>query len=193
MKKGEAFVLKITTILVEQKIVSENEAKTLRNLFARSEQDYFDNFLIEEGLINDSDLLNALAQYYQVPFFDVVSHFFDRHNLIKFPKDVLLRNAMIPLEDDENTLVMVASNPEDSNLLMEIGQYVSYDVQFRVGLRRDICDAVKEFYDEALTEGMADDLYDDPAEPLTITHEKIEQAEVRDEEFVHDQQEDELR
>lgn len=191
MRKEEVFVHKITAILVEQKIISENEAKTLRNLFARSDHEYFDTFLIEEGLVGDSDLLKALSIYYQVPSFDVVSTFFERNELIKFPKDVLLRNAMIPFEDDESTLVMVVADPSDSNLLVEIGNSVSYDVQFRVGLRRDICDAVKEFYDLSITEDDAQTIYDTPDQPHNLLAQEIEEIRQRDEQFIHDQEEDE--
>ena len=74
-----------------------------------------------------------------------------------FPKDMLLRNAIIPLEVDENMMIMVASEPDDPELLFEIGEYVSYDIQFYVGLGRDICDAVKEFYDKSDTEDTEDE------------------------------------
>lgn len=190
MRKEEVFVQKITAILVEQKIISEHEAKTLRNLFARSDHDYFDTFLIEEGLVGDTDLLKALSLYYQVPSFDVGSNFFDRHELIKFPKDVLLRNVMIPFEDDESTLVFVVADPLDSNLLIEIGNFVSYDVQFRVGLRRDICDAIEEFYDLSVTEDDVQTLYDTPDQTHTLIEQEFEEARQRDEQFVHEQEDE---
>ena len=188
MKKEEAFVNDITKILVSQKVISENDLKNLRKLFSQSDQESFDSFLIEEGIVSDTELLQALSIHYQVPSFDVVSHFFEHSQLIKFPKDVLLRNAIIPLEDDENILVMIAANPNDSNLLPEIGTYVSYDIQFRVGIRQDICDAVKEFYDISLTQQNNEQtLYDTPDDTFEIMHEKIEQAEQLEEDFIPDQ------
>ena len=74
----------------------------------------------------------------------------------KFPKDFLLRNAIIPLTVDVNTLVVIASQPEKDGLESSIREHVSYDINYNVGLRRNINDAVKEFYDKALTEVPAD-------------------------------------
>ena len=65
---------------------------------------------------------------------------------------MLLQNVIIPLEVDENIMVVVTSRPDNPDLLPEIGKYVSYDIQFYVGIGHDICDAVKEFYDMSETE-----------------------------------------
>ncbi len=62
---------------------------------------------------------------------------------------------------------MVAGNPADQSLLEEIAKHVSYDIQLVVGLRRDICDAVKEFYDKSDSipeEGEDELLYDNGAD-----------------------------
>ncbi|MDP3889141.1 MAG: hypothetical protein Q8Q25_01200 [bacterium] len=152
MKKRETFVQAITDILVKHKVITLQEGNSLQKGFKESSQEIFDDFLLEEGLVDDINILRALAEHYQVPAFDVVGYFFDYNQLHKFPKDFLLRNAIIPLEVDENIMIIVASEPDNPELLARIGEYVSYDIQFRVGLKRDICDAVKEFYDKAPTE-----------------------------------------
>lgn len=152
MKKGQTFTEGLSEILVKNKVIPEQEARALQVSFQESSKAAFDDFLLEEGLIDEEDLLKALSQYYQVPAFDVVGYFFKTELLRKFPKNVLLSSAFIPLEVDENMLIVVASNPHDPELLEKIGEYVSYDVRFRVGLRRDIIDAVQEFYEKSVTE-----------------------------------------
>jgi len=107
--------------------------------------------LLEKGLVDEAGLLKALAQYYQVPGFDVIGYFFNTYLLRMFPEDFLTRNACIPVEVDENIMAMVVSEPDDLNLLARIGEYVSYDIRFRVGIRRDIVSAVREFYDKPFT------------------------------------------
>ncbi len=152
MEKRETFAQAIADILVKHNVVSPETGKALQKAFRDSAKEIFDNFLLEEGLVDPENLIKALAEYYQVPAFDVVGYFFERYLLHMFPKGFLLRNAIIPLEVDENIMVIIASEPNDSDLLPKIGEHVSYDIRFRVGIRRDICDAVKEFYDRALTE-----------------------------------------
>jgi hypothetical protein len=81
-----------------------------------------------------------------------VGHFFELHLLHQFPKDVMLRTGFIPLEVDENMLVVVASEPDNPELLNIIGEYVSYDVQINAGISLDITDAIKEYYEKSITE-----------------------------------------
>lgn len=152
MKRSETFVDAFTKILFEQNAIKHDEALALKKVFFDRSKETFDDFLLEEGLASRTEILNALSQYYDVPAFDVVGHFFNHDKLHEFPKDFLLRNQIIPLEQDENILFMIASNPNDPELLPKIGNYVSYDIQFLVGIARDITDAVKEFYDKALSE-----------------------------------------
>jgi Type II secretion system (T2SS), protein E, N-terminal domain len=151
MKKHEAFVEALCSILIKNNIVSAAEAVVMKRLFKDRSSDTFDDFLLSEGLVEKHDLLNALSEYYRVPAFDVVGYFFEHALLHAFPKEFLYENAIIPLEvDDESILLMIAADPHDENLLPAIGNHVSYDVQFMVGIRQDIEDAIDEFYDQSL-------------------------------------------
>jgi len=148
----QTFAEAICDILVDLYKIKPDESKNLKKAFKESEKQYFDEFLLEEGLVDEEDLLQALELYYKVTAVDVTGLFFKRQLLHMFPKDILLRCAMIPREVDENIMVMIVSDPFDTALLKIIGDYVSYDIQFQVGIRRQICDAVKAFYDKSPTE-----------------------------------------
>ena len=117
-----------------------------------SDHDLFDDFLIEEGIVQECDLLKALCQYYNVEPFDVAGYFFDHELITKFPKGFLLREGIIPVEVDNDIMSVVASDPDKDGLESMIKEYVSYDVVFMAGIRRDICDAVKEFFDKSVSE-----------------------------------------
>lgn len=156
MEKRETFAQALCEVLVKQRVVSEAEGRALARAFKSSEKENFDDFLLEEGLVDENVLLRALGQYYQLPAVDVTGYFFDTQLLRNFPKDFLLRNRIIPLEIEDDFMTVVASNPDNQDLLPAIGAYTSEDIQFRVGLGRDISDAVKEFYDKSPT-----DLIDD--------------------------------
>ena len=156
MEKRETFAQGLCDVLVKQKVVTEAEGRALARAFKSSEKENFDDFLLEEGLIDENVLLRALGQYYQLPPVDVTGYFFDTQLLRNFPKDFLLRNRIIPLEMENDFLTVVASDPDNADLLSAIGAYTSEDIQFRIGLGRDITDSVKEFYDKSDT-----DLIDD--------------------------------
>jgi hypothetical protein len=146
------FATDLVSILVSKNAISEKEAQAMESAFADSASGIFEDFLLEEHLVDEIALLEALSDYYQAPSFDVNGYFFDTFFLRKFPKGFLLRNGIIPLESDNESMTFVASNPADPNLPTEIGRFVSYNVYFYVGIRRAICNAVKEYYDVSDTE-----------------------------------------
>lgn len=149
---NEAFEIALLAILVRLKCITAEDATDIEKSFHDSDIERFDNFLLEEGLISQEHLLMALAEYYQVPSLDVVGYFFERHYVCMFPKDLLLRFSVIPFDVDEDIMILVAADPNNPELLFELGQYVSYEIQFYVGIGEKICDAVKEFYDKANTQ-----------------------------------------
>lgn len=161
MEKKETFAQALTDILVKHKIINEAEGRSLQRSFKNSAKEQFDDFLLEEGLIEEANLLKALSEYFQVPCVDVTGYFFDTQLLRNFPKDFLLRNTIIPLEIDEDILTVVANNPDNTNLLPELGEFTSKDIRFNVGLSRDIADAVKEFYDKSPTDLLDEQDYND--------------------------------
>jgi len=150
------FEIKFLNVLAELKFMPIDDVVQLLASYHESDADQIEDFLLTEGVIDQEQLLEALSEYYQVPSFEVVGYFFERHLIRMFPKELLLRNEMIPLQVDENMMIMVAANPNNPDLLFEIGEHVSYDIRFYVGVARDICDAVKEFHDTADTEDEQD-------------------------------------
>ena len=157
MKKRE-FVDEICKILENNNVISHQESVDLKKNFEGRSQITFDDFLIEEGLVEKEDLLKALSIYYRVPSFDPIGYFFDHYLLVKFPKDFLLRNLILPLEVvEDNILVVVANNPNDEELLPALGKFVSYDIQFMVAIAQDIVETIEDFYDKSLTDLELDD------------------------------------
>lgn len=152
MAEKETFVQKLSEIMLKHHIIGGDEEKAIQKAFRDSSKPSFVNFLLEQGLVSRPAMLNILSEYYNVPAFDVVGQFFSRQLLNQIPQGVLIRNKIIPLRVDENMLIVVASEPDNPELLPKIGEHVSYDVRFLVGLEQDIIDAVREFYEMALTE-----------------------------------------
>jgi hypothetical protein len=184
MNNKEKFIKMLADVLVEHHVMTRDRALDLQKAFGESSIEEFEDFLLEEGLVDPEDLLAALSKYYNVPFYDVKPTFFRTHLLREFPKDFLLRNAIIPLEVENHTsMSMVAAQPLRDGLESAIRGFVSYDIIFYVGLRRDICDAVKEYYDKALTEGPVDE---------DLREERIDEREARQAEINSDTDDEQI-
>jgi len=146
---AQSFQHKICEVLVKNKVITEQESHDLQRDFQGRSKETFDEFLLNEGFVTRDEILAALSEYYEVPPFNVVGYIFDHNLLVQFPQDFLLRHGIIPLERDENMLAIVASDPQNADLLPELAEFVSDDIRFYVGLREDIIDAVMEFYEES--------------------------------------------
>lgn len=150
----EHFIAGIIEILHRNKALKAPDSKAMIVAFKGRSDLSFEEFLMHEGLISKDDLLEALSEYYHVPFFDVMGIFFQRHLVDMFPKDVLLRHNFIPYRQDGDVLILIAAEPDDPDLAEVVGMYVSYDVDFLVGYFRDIQDEIEDFYDSPLTEDL---------------------------------------
>lgn len=175
----KTFAQGISDILVKQSVISAQEAEDLQKSFAQSSHDWFVEFLLEEDLVDKEDILKALSTYYKVPSFDVEGYFFDHLLVRDFPKDFLLRHTIIPVEIDQDILVLVASDPSDQSLLSNLRKYTDDDIQFYVGIARDIEDAIKEYYDKSITDDY--DLVEDE-EPEEEENDQIREIEEGSEE-----------
>ena len=152
MSRKKSFVKNFTKLLCKRELISVEDSLELPDEFSHRAKESFDNFLLSEGLVSKDDLLESLREYYQVPAFDAQGHFFQRSTVRLFPKIFLIKNVIIPIERDENMLIVLANDPTDHELLSKIGEFVSYDIHFRVGLYQDILNAVHEYYDASVTQ-----------------------------------------
>lgn len=147
------FVEGLSAILTNRRLITPADMVNLEREFHTRSDVAFEDFLLETGIIDREDLLEALSQYYGVPQLDVTGAFFDHQFLRLIPSGIMLRHLFIPYYRDEgsDSLWVVAANPSDPHLLYVLGKYISHDINFMVGLPQDIRDAIREFYDESIT------------------------------------------
>lgn len=142
------FVNRIAQALVKLKVMSAAEAESFEKEFSGRSKGRVDEFLLDEGIVDRENLLKALQSVFNIPSNDVRGYFFNHSILLLFPRDLLMNKAFIPLDIDNDILTIVVSNPEDDETMAMIGDYVPYSVNVLVGIRRDIIDAIEEYYDE---------------------------------------------
>ena len=144
MKK---FAPKLAEILRRNNVLGTVEAEALVRDFTTGDPAQLTYFLLDEALVTKEDLLRALAEYYQVPYFDVRGYQFNHDILALFPQDVLVRNAIIPIEFDNAILTVVAGQPDLPKLREVLKPFTTDHIEFRVGITRDIVDEVRAYYE----------------------------------------------
>lgn len=148
MTKKNMFVTHLADALVKLKVMSSVEAESLVKEFQGRTKGRIDDFLLDEGIIDRETLLKALQSIYSIPACDVRGNFFNHQILLLFPRDFLINKAVIPLDIEDDVMTLVVSNPQDEETISIVGNYVPYSVTLTIGIRRDIIDAIEEYYDE---------------------------------------------
>lgn len=174
MNQYDNFIEGLLDILCGIGAVSEADREELKDEFEGHEATYFEDYLIDEGLVDKEKLLYALKEYYGVEAVDVLGEMFDHKLLRMFPKDVLLRNCCIPYQHEGPLMVIITNNPRNEDLDVLLGEYASYDFEFFVGIPRHIDMMIKEFYQDELYE----DDYEENIEHAELDREIIEIDEV---------------
>ena len=159
------YILDLIAVLVEDGAINEEDGERLRKDFNDYSLANFEDFLLETGVVDRYQLLQALQQYYNVRAIDVLGDVFDPSLLWKFPYNVLIEHNCIPYGQDGNQLMVVAGNPKDPELEAILGEYVSYDFVFFVGIPRHIRLMVQDYYQESLSGKVKNiDTSEDPEE-----------------------------
>ncbi len=145
-------VQQFAALLTEQKSLTEPEAISLARDFRDRSIDATVDFLLEEGLVQKPEILNALSRLYQVPYLDVTGYFFEHDLVHSFPEDFLTGNTMVPVDLEEGILGVVTNDPRQEGLVGRIAQHFpNANIEFMVGIKRDIIDAIREFHRRSLT------------------------------------------
>lgn len=150
MKQKEA-IDGLSIILARNHKISIVDMEALKHSFHQNDDIQFEDFLLEEGMVEKEDLLEALSHYYKVPQCDVVGLFVEHYLMTLFPKDVLIEHMILPISREDDTLWVVAAEPNDPHLPVVLGRYVSHTIAFMVGIPQDIIDTIREFADESDT------------------------------------------
>jgi len=159
MNKRISVGQRIVDACVKMNVVSAVEGEELLKIIQEKDQSSIDDFLLDEHIVDHETLLKILQRIYGIQSYDVRGHFFNHELVLVFPQDFLTNNALIPLDVDVegDILTVVVSDPEDEEIIDQVSNYVPYTVNIVVGIRRDICDAIEEYYDKDVINGDIDD------------------------------------
>lgn len=142
----------------------------LKKAFAASDTERFEDYLIDEEIVEKDQLLQALGEFYNVRPFDVMGTMFDHHLMRMFPKNVLLNNCCIPYCHENDIMIIIAGDPSDENLDAVLGETVSYDFQYYVGIPRHIDMMIEDFYNAPMYEETADHVVEESQHEREIPH-----------------------
>ncbi len=132
-------------LLANETITHEQLSDALRWQRSHPDEDV-GNILLSRGIVNESQLLAAYAQRLDVSFVekDLVVK---RPEVLKLvPESLARRYGIMPLDINNNKILVAISNPEDMSVIEEIKLSSRMDVSFVLSPRENIIGAIERYY-----------------------------------------------
>jgi len=132
----------IGTILIERGSLNVEHLPLLLDRLSTSEQ-RFGKLCLNEGLISEEDLAQALAEQFGLEYVDLRKYKVDNELLATLPADFIHRFRIVPLKMEEGYLVVAVSDPTDVLKLDELELLLDRPLQIRISTESAITDFFK--------------------------------------------------
>lgn len=139
----------IANILVEKAILSQAQVNSFQHKFQANfpqTQDDLENFLIQNGLVSENDLLLAYSKHLNIPIVDLTQIEIDPQAIALIPAKFANRNKVIAVKKQGLSLVVAMRNPFAIQIIDELKVLTSYKITPILAKSEGIISAIKTHY-----------------------------------------------
>jgi type IV pilus assembly protein PilB len=132
-------------ILVGLKIITPDQ---LRKATQEQKQkgERLEKTLVRLGYASEELILQALADYFNLPFVDLDTYLIDEKVVKMIPEEMARRHTLIPLFKIGETMTVAMVNPLDIHALDEVKNKVKSDVEMAISTEVKIIKAIDQHY-----------------------------------------------
>jgi type IV pilus assembly protein PilB len=132
-------------ILVGLKIITPDQLrKATQDQKQKGER--LEQTLVRLGYASEELILQALADYFNLPFVDLDTYLIDEKVVKMIPEEMARRHTLIPLFKIGETLTVAMVNPLDIHALDEVKNKVKSDVEMAISTEAKILKAIDQHY-----------------------------------------------
>ncbi|WP_186576257.1 GspE/PulE family protein [Aquibacillus kalidii] len=132
-------LLKDAGILTEFEIVEALERK--------KDGQKLGDALLEQGYITEQQLLEVLELQLGIKSVSLYRYPVDRTLMELIPKDVAQRNLLLPLTQQDNTILVAMNDPMDYYAIDDLELSTGFEIKPVIASKDDILQAINKFYD----------------------------------------------
>ncbi|MEI7832014.1 MAG: PilT/PilU family type 4a pilus ATPase, partial [bacterium] len=117
--------------LKQQGLLHDN---MLTTLFQRAEtlQEWIGQVAVDDGIISDLELANALAKELRIPLLRVKDEDPDESALVALPRETCRNCGLLPIRVDGDTVLIACANPLDDELLATLPALTGYKTRISI-------------------------------------------------------------
>jgi type II secretion system protein E len=139
----------LADVLVDAGVISRDQLETA--LSARSDEvERLGETVTRLGLAREEDICSAVALHLGLQYLPDVDRSIDPSVLSRVPSDFAVRHQVLPLREEDHTLVVAMADPFDVTVLDDLRLLTSRDVQAVVASPRKISEVIEQSYMEKM-------------------------------------------
>lgn len=137
-------------ILVDHKLITREQINEALDVQKRSgNRKLLGEVIIELGFCSEAEVVEALADAYDVPFARIAPNLVDPKAIKVLPREFIESNAVLPLFLVDKVLTAAITEPSNVFLVEEIGQLAGCSVQIVAAVKSDIEETLEMYQPEA--------------------------------------------
>ena len=138
---------KLGEVLLEKKLITSDQ---LDNTLMHQKDSHLrlGSLLVDKGYVDEDDLLDVLAEYYNVPPIDLRDFVLDPDVAKIIPENIVRRYIVIPVSKTKSRLTLAMTDPTDINVIRELETILGLTVTPVVSTEISIKRTINEYFGE---------------------------------------------
>jgi len=153
----------LAEVLVGAGVITREQIETVSSS-RKNDLEKLDETLVRLGLAREEDIFSALARHLGLEYIPEIDRDIDPALLAQLPSEFAMRHQVLPLREEDHTLVVAMADPFDVTVLDDLRLLTSRDVRAVVSNRRKIVEVIEQSYMEKMFRDIDDMQRDDVAE-----------------------------
>jgi len=153
----------LAEVLVGAGVISREQLETVTSS-RKNDLEKLDETLVRLGLVPEEDIFSAVARHLGLEYVPEINRDIDPALLAQLPSEFAMRHQVLPLREEDHTLVVAMADPFDVTVLDDLRLLTSRDVRPVVSSRRKIVEVIEQSYMEKMFRDIDDMQREDVAE-----------------------------
>ena len=146
-KKPYLYNLRLGEILINEGIINSEQLKKALEAQQADNKKKIGEILVNQGAISQKQLDKALQHVYETEYIELKDVILDPEIIALIPKKIALRNKLIPLNRENNTLTVAMANPLDVNTIDYLQEYTKMEINPKFANESEIVNALSNYYE----------------------------------------------
>jgi len=140
----------LAELLVDAGVVTREQLETVAAARATNGMERLDEAIARLGLAREADIYQAIARRLGLEYLPEINRDINSTVLALVPSEFAMRHQVLPLRQEDHTLVVAMANPFDVTVLDDLRLLTSRDVRALVASPRQISEAIEQCYMEKM-------------------------------------------